>query len=704
MSEPLPPLANPRKLCSSAWADGLRLDADRTVSEWADQNRILSKMSSPVPGPWRTEVSPFLREPMDALSPSDPTPVVVMQASTQVGKSETGNNWVGAIIDQGLGPTMIVLPTSNAAKKASRTRIGPMIQDTPCLREKVREAKSRDSGNTILLKEFDGGVLVLAGANSATELKSTPVRNLFLDEIEEYPDDVDGQGDPEDLAERRQDRFARRKCFKCSTPTIVGGRIDRAYKSSDQRLYFVPCPHCGHKQPLRFEQLRWETRKIWEATDAETGEVSVAEAETPAAVERDTGELVDVHYECTNCQSAIYEHSKTEMLANGGWIAQNPGPDRPKGYKLNALYIPIGARMTWRQVVLEFLSSERDTSGARRKTFYNTVLGEAYEEAGEAIEPHYLKQRVDPSWRIGQIQPECLLLFAGVDVQHNRLECYVTGYGRDRKSWIVEHHVIFGSPALDETWRGLEDLLGKGYEHPGGTSMRIERMAIDASDGVTTHFVRAFVRKWAPSSRVIAVKGQAASGKALIGKPTKQDVNYRGRIMKKGVDLWPYGADTAKGSLYARLKIEAAGPGYVHIPTGLPDEFFEQLTAERRVTRYLRGQPRTEWVLERGRRNEALDCVCMGDAAAESWGIARAPWERLEQIRNPGQKDLFVASGGAAASQRPAGAPGEAPGMPMQGSTNAAADVPPVPVQTSAPPGAQRPGKPRRNWVTGFKG
>jgi phage terminase large subunit GpA-like protein len=693
----LPPLQKARRLCSKAWARGLALDPERTVSEWADEHRILSKKASAEPGRWSTERTPYLREIMDVLSPSDPTQVVAFQKPTQIGGTECGNNFLGATIDQGGGPTMVTLPTSNAAKKASRTRVGPMIEETPSLRAKVREAKSRDSGNTVLLKEFDGGVLIFAGANSATELKSSPVRNLFLDEIEEYPADVDGQGDPEELAEKRTDTFARRKIFKVSTPTITGGRIDRAYKASDQRLYFVPCPACGHLQHLRFEQLRWETRKVWEKIDRETGEVLAAAPEAPDAVERDTGELVDVWYECEAAGCRIDEHQKPEFLADqamGGkarWIAQNPGPDRAAGFKINALYSPLGW-YHWRQVVLKHLEAERDTTGTKKKTFVNTVLGEAYDEAGEAIEPHWLKQRIEPAWRVGTVaDPRCLLLFAGVDVQHNRLECYVWGYGRDRERWLVDRQIIFGSPALDETWRGLEEVLGKGYAHPGGTSLRIERLAIDASDGVTTHFVRAFARKWAPSARVIAVKGQAAAGKALISKPTKQDVNYRGQVLKHGVDLWPYGADTAKGALYACLKLAEPGPGYVHFPSGLPDEFFEQLTAERRVTRYLRGQPRVEWVLEKGRRNEALDCAGMADAAAESFGLSRAPWDKLEQLRNPAQRDLLTGPGAAAQSSTDA---------PEGSAVAGQAPAPAAAVQTSASK-APAPGRP--GWVHRYR-
>lgn len=595
---------------------------------------------------------------MNVLSASDTTQVVVFQKPTQIGGTETGNNWIGSIIDHGLGPTMIVLPTSNAAKKASRTRIGPMISESPTLREKVRDAKSRDSGNTVLLKEFDGGVLIFAGANSATELKSSPVRNLFLDEIEEYPADVDGQGDPEELAEKRTDTFARRKILKVSTPTIVGGRIDAAYKASDQRIYLVPCPHCDHRQPLRFEQLRWETRKVWEVTQQDTGELTETLPGSDGAVERDTGELLDVFYECAACHARIDEHVKTELLAAGTWMAQNPGPDRAAGFKINALYSPLGW-FTWRQVVLKWVEAQRDPSGTKLKTFHNTILGEAYEERGEAIEAHFLKARVE-AWRLGGMVPaKCLLLAAGVDVQHNRLEAYVWGFGRDLETWLIDRHIIHGSPALEATWTALEDVLAKGYPHAGGAALRLTAMAIDSSDGVTTHFVRAFTRKWAHTRRVIAVKGQSVAGKALVGKPSKQDVNYRGEIIKQGVEVWQYGADTAKGALYARLKIDppqtldgrddivaaARGgyAGYVHLPTGLPDEFFDQLTAERRVTRYLRGQPRVEWVLEKGRRNEALDCAGMAHAAAEYAGLSRVNWDAIERLINPTQRDIFAA-------------------------------------------------------------
>jgi phage terminase large subunit GpA-like protein len=704
MSPQLPGLTNAERLCYDAFASGLAPDPERTVSAWADESRILSKTSSAAPGRWRTERTPYLREIMDVLSPTDPTQFVVFKKCTQIGGTETGNNWIGSIIDQGLGPTMIVLPTSNAAKKASRTRIGPMIQETPSLREKVREAKSRDSGNTILLKEFDGGVLLLAGANSATELKSSPVRNLFEDETEEYPADVDGQGDPEELAEKRTDTFARRKIFKCSTPTITGGRIDVAYKASDQRRYLVECPHCAHAQALRFEQLRWETRKVWEIVESKTGEIRSAESEEAGAVERDTGELLDVHYECEDCHGRIDEHIKPELLADavlGGtarWVATNPGPDRAAGFAINALYSPLGW-FSWRMIVLKWLEAQRDPSGTKLKTFWNTILGEAYDEAGEAIEAHFLKGRVEP-WRLGGIVPaKCLLLTAGVDVQHNRLEVYVWGWGRDIESWLIDRHVIYGSPALEATWAGLEELLSKGYAHAGGSSLRITAMAIDSSDGVTTHFVRVFARKWAHTRRIIAVKGQSQAGKAVIGRPSKQDVNHRGEVIKGGVEIWQYGADTAKGALYARFKIAEPGAGYVHLPSGLPDEVFDQLTAEKRVTRYIRGHPRVEWVLEKGRRNEALDCAGMADAAAEYAGRSRINWEALERAINPAQKDLLAEAPAEQKDTPPRDRTSPGTGERPEASPAGHLDDKPVPGVDSVPAARPR----RTSWVTRYK-
>jgi len=624
-----------------ALAAGVKPDPRLLVSEWAGRFRYLPPEASAEPGLWRNSRAPYLAEIMDCLSPGNPVQEVVLMKGTQLGGTEVGNNWIGYVIDQAPGPMMFVRPTSNSAKKESKTRLAPTIEASPALRNKVKDARSRDSGNTTLMKEFAGGVLILAGANSAAELKSSPVRYLFLDELDEYPADVDGQGDPEELAEKRTDTFSRKKIYKVSTPTIAGhSRIERAFERSDQRYYLVPCPHCAAEQRLLWEQMRWETRKRFTVTRADDGEVVEVPPETDGAKEDDTGELIDVWYECSACHERIEEHQKTVMLEAGRWQAMNPGGGRAAGFHLSALYSPLGW-FSWWTAVRKWLEAAKDTTGTLFKVFANTVQGVAYHDKGEQVGENELRSHVG-EYRLQQVPKGALLLVAGTDVQHNRLETRVWGFGRDRECWLVDRQIVHGSPLFEETWAGVEDILAKGYAHESGSTLRITAMAIDASDGNTTHYVRSFCRKWAHTRRVIAIKGQAQQGKSIIGKPTDQDVSHRGVVIKRGVKLWPYGSDTAKALAYALYRVEDPGPGYVHLPQGLPDDEFKQMTAERVVTRYVKGFAKREWTKRPGDPNEALDCFGMALAAAVYAGVDRINWDALEQQVAPAQRDIFA--------------------------------------------------------------
>ena len=286
---------------------------------------------------------------MDCLSPSSPVERVVFMKGAQIGGSETGNNWIGYVIHHAPGPMMAVAPTVEMAKRNSKQRIDPLIEESAILRELIAPARSRDSGNTILAKEFRGGTLVLTGANSAVGLRSMPVRYLFLDEVDGYPVDVEGEGSAIALAEARTRTFARRKIFIVSTPTIAGASaIEREYEASDQRRYFVPCPHCGHRQWLRFEQLRWEK-----------------------------GSPATAAYVCEACAAPIAEHHKTGMLEQGEWRALAPeNGSRTAGFHLSSLYSPVGWR-SWRDIAAAWESavSQQSGSAAAIKTFKNTELG-----------------------------------------------------------------------------------------------------------------------------------------------------------------------------------------------------------------------------------------------------------------------------------------------------------------------------------------
>ena len=353
-----------------AWGRGLTPDPWLTVSEWADRHRWLSSRASAEPGRYRTERTPYMRAIMDALSPGDPAQRIVFMKAAQVGATEAGNNWIGFVIHQAPGPMLAVQPTVELAKRNSRQRIDPLIEESPALKERVRPARARDSGNTQLSKDFPGGVLVMTGANSAVGLRSMPARYVFLDEVDAYPASADEEGDPVGLAEARSLTFAhRRKVFLVSTPTIRGvSRIEREYEASDQRRFFVPCPHCGAMQWLRFERLRWQKGK----------------PETAA-------------YHCDACETPIEEHHKPAMLAAGEWRATAEARDaRTVGFHLSALYSPPGWK-SWADIARD--KEAAAGSDEAERVFRNTVLGETWIETGDAPDWHVSNNR--SVWRSG---------------------------------------------------------------------------------------------------------------------------------------------------------------------------------------------------------------------------------------------------------------------------------------------------------------
>jgi phage terminase large subunit GpA-like protein len=679
----------------SAWlldcevfAEAIEPDPELTISEWADERRVLSPETSSEPGPWRTDRVPYAREIMDVLSPSDPTQEVTFVAGTQVAKTEIGNNFVGFIIDHAPGPAMMVYPTSNTGKRSSRTRLAKMIESTPSLRAKVSD-KQRDKSNSASLKEFPGGVLAIAGANSAAELKSMPVRYLFEDELDEYPDDVDGQGPADELAEKRTDTFTRKKIFRTSTPTRKGrSKIWRHWLASDQRRYYVACPNCAGEQVLRWDQMRWETRIVWELTDAE-GVITEAAPEAAGAVRRDTGELLDCWIECQHCQAKIEEHHKTAMLEGGRWVAEAPGVGKPVGFHLSALYSPLGW-FSWFTAVKKRLEADKDPTGERLKVWTNTVIAEPYAEASEQLNDHDIKQRAEP-YKLKTVPMGGLFLTAAVDVQAKRLEVKVKAWGRGEESWLVDVDVIHGDTESAQPWEVLDEYLAGKFAHECGAQLRIIAAAVDSGYRTQTVYDWCRLRR---HRNIFPIKGQSQTGKSVLGRPSKQDVDHRGKVIKGGVEVWPIGTDTAKSKIYARLKITEPGPGCMHFPLGLPDDYFKQLTAERLVSRYHKGYLRTSWEKDATERNEALDLEVYAYAAAVLAGLTRTNWDRLEAAIRATAGDLFVQAQEQvpAADAAPAQPPVETSGQANDAGTDAKQAAEPAPTP------------PRKNWVTGFRG
>jgi phage terminase large subunit GpA-like protein len=583
---------------------GLRPDPELLVSEWADEFRVLSKTSSSEPGPWRTGRTPYLREIMDCLSPYSNYEKIVFMKGAQIGGTECGNNWVGYVIDKAPGPMLVVQPTVEMGKRWSKGRLAPLIEDSPNLRGKVKDPRSRDSGNTVQSKEFPGGVIVVTGANSAVGLRSMPVRYLFLDEIDAYPGDVDGEGDPVSLAIQRTSTFARRKILLVSTPTIQGiSRIEQEFEVSDRRYFHVPCPFCSH-----FQRLVWANLKF----DAE-----------PALA----------YYECEGCHKHIQNHQKTKMLEGGKWIAENP-KSRVAGFHLSSLYSPVGW-FSWAKAAESFLNAKDNEQ--LLKVWVNTTLGETWVDKGEAPDWERLFERRE-RYKIGVVPDGGLVLTAGVDVQKDRIEVEIVAFGDDKQSWSVDYKIVDGDPAKPEVWRELDEILATQFESEDGISRKISMMAVDA--GYATQEVYNWVRSKS-ATQVMAVKGSA---KALVplGNPTKIDINYRGMKIKRGVKLWPVGVSILKSELYNTLKLQRSEDeypaGYAHFPEYGP-EYFKQLTAEQLVTRIHKGYPRSEWQKMR-ERNEALDCRIYARAAAIALGIDRWSGARWNSLRPQKSEDF----------------------------------------------------------------
>ncbi len=240
-----------RALVDAAWRSGMAPEPQLAVSDWADLHRILPSTTAE-PGKWRTSRTPYLREIMDALSTGSTYERVVFMKGAQVGGTEAGLNWLAYIVANAPGLTLLVMPSLDMIRRNTRTRIDPLIESTPALRDRIAPARSRDSTNTAWAKAFPGGQLVMTGANSAAGLRSTPARYLFMDEVDGFPADADGEGDPVDLAVKRTATFrGKRKTLMVSTPTIKGeSRIEAAYEESDQRRFVIPCPQCEKAEPF----------------------------------------------------------------------------------------------------------------------------------------------------------------------------------------------------------------------------------------------------------------------------------------------------------------------------------------------------------------------------------------------------------------------------------------------------------------------
>ncbi|MGH8435868.1 MAG: phage terminase large subunit family protein [Pseudomonas sp.] len=606
------PYADGAATYRAAYMRGLQPDPELWIDEWADQYmRIPRESGAAEPGPYRTDRTPYAREPMRCLSPAHPCRRVVTMVASQLMKTQIALNWIGGCIHMAPSNILMLLPTLGLAKRVS-ARVAHTIDATPELKSRVAKARSRDARNTMDTKEFEGGTLYATTAGSAANLAELAARFVYGDEIDRWDVDVDNEGDPIELAETRMSTFGRNaKAYFSSSPTIKGAsRIADLFAESDQRHYYVPCPHCDEYQVLEWENLKY------------------------------TPDYSCVQYLCCNpeCGCLIDEHHKGSMLARGEWRGHAEGDGETVGFHLNALYAPLGW-VSWLGLAKQYDKAKRAQDKGDQEpmqVFYNTRLARLWDSAQEMTKASELKARAE-DFRLGTVSAGALILTAAVDTQHNRLELLVIGWGEGLERWTVDHQVIMGDPADERTWLALDEKLKGRYRHASGVEMGIIAAGID-SGGHHTDEVYQFtrLRRW---RNVFAVKGASKPGRPVIAqRPSKVDVTWKGATEKHGAELWIVGTDTAKDWIYNRYPLND-GPGALHFSSDLPDDFYEQCVAERKVARYIKGHKRIEWVKGKADRNEALDLLVYNQAMAHYLGLHRyreGDWAKLRAAVSQG--------------------------------------------------------------------
>jgi phage terminase large subunit GpA-like protein len=551
---------------------------DLTISQWADRERRISPEASAEPGRWRTSRAEYQRDIMDAAGNPFVDRVVVMTGS-QTGKTEILLNIIGYHIEQEPASILKLDPTLDMGEAFSKDRLATMIRDTPALQGKIKDPRSRDSGNTLLHKTFPGGHITIAGANSPASLASRPIRVLLCDEVDRYPASAGTEGDPVDLAIQRTQNFWNRRIVLVSTPTIMGvSRIEKAYEASTKERWCVPCPSCGEFQPYEWERIVYK----------------------------------DVPEPLMKCQHCGEFHGEIDWKANqdrGLWIAGNKNESRIRGFHMNAFASPWA---TWTYLIDQYREAYRNGE-EELKVWWNTKLGLPWESQGGAIEIETLESHREEY--TAEVPDGVLILTCGVDTQDDRLEAEVVGWGVGKESWGIEYRVFYGDPGQKEVWSALDNFLAHFWTYADGEETGISCTCIDSAG----HYTDDVYRFCKPRSRrnIFAIVGRGDSGKPSVSKPSRNN--------RRHVALFTLGVSTIKGSLFSRLKVERPGPGYCHFPTdaktnhrGYDAPYFKGLVSERMVVKKVRGRERIEWApRSKGIRNEPLDVRVYATGALE---------------------------------------------------------------------------------------
>lgn len=587
-------------ICSLTAA--LRPKEDLSICEWSEKNMVLPEGSNAA-GKFKVSGMPHQQGIMEAITNPAVTNVTVM-SSAQVGKTTILLCGIGYYIDHEPATQLVILPTLTLGEKFSKTRLAKMIKDVKSLRGKVAPPKVKDSGNTILFKEFPGGHIIVAGANSPASLSSMPIRIVWMDEVDRYPDSAGSEGDPVELAEARATSYWNKKYIKTSTPTIAGhSKIEDSYKDGTQEEWCVQCPCCGTWQPYEWKRITFEP----------------------------------IGMMCVECKEVVEEQYWKE--SDHKWIAAHPERISRRSFHLNALANPM---VMWSDLIdrwkkaNERLKKYHDTE--KLKTFINTVLGECWEETDigeDKVTDEGLKKRAE--FYPAELPDGVLMLTAAVDVQDDRFELEVKGWAREYENWGIYKTEIYGNLEKQDIWNELEEYLNTTFSFSSGTKLNIAATAIDTGGhhtNATYKWVKAMNKK---GKTVYGIKGYAGKpGIPLIYKRTpvviKEKTSSGKEIIVDSMPLYILGVDSGKDDILHWLSINEVGERYCHFPAnegrGYDYAYYKGLTAEKKIEKMVSGKLKTVWVKKSGVRNEPLDLFNYNYAACQ---LRRPEWDVLEE-------------------------------------------------------------------------
>lgn len=609
------------------------------ASQWADRHFYLSKESSYTEGAWRTW--PFQRAILDCMGHDDIVSVT-MRKPARVGYSKMLLAALGYFTQHKRRNAVVYQPTDDDAEDWVKTELDTMLRDVPIMATVFPAFMRRSKENTLRTKTFLGSKTHVRGGKAAKNYRRLTADVVFLDELDGFDRDIEKEGSPTKLSFKRLEGAIFPKHIKGSTPKLRGfSLIDEEHDAAELQFRFhVPCPHCGHEQPLVWGGPHDRAGFKWSKNAPDT-----------------------VVHQCVRCGVGCSQAEYLQVWEQGRWVTPHgiwidpecrfrtpAGAEVPPPHSVAfSLWTAYSPQAAWSDIVREYLEAwqlKKRGDHTALKTWTNTTLGESFKLEGAATSAELLRQRAKlETYRLRLVPRAALVLLCGVDVQDNRFHVNVWAFGREDESWLVDRRVMYCDPGQWQSWLQLDTYLSTRFPHEGGQTCAIDAVAIDTGGHYTHEVYRyAMLRE---GRRVHATQGSNREGRPIIaGSPTRQDVNVDGQVVRDGVKLWHVGVDTAKDLLHNRLRVQQPGPGYVHVSHEVEDDFFDQLTAEQRVEQASSRGLVFRWVKPSAHtRNEDLDCTVLALFCAARMKLHQytdAEWRALEQALCPPTADLFA--------------------------------------------------------------